>query len=67
MKLLPKQSALILLVINSAGKGIPLAVVREKMRGAWGGVVTERPIASISNYGTAFFDLLTIQHPRACK
>jgi hypothetical protein len=43
MKLLPKHIALILLVANNAGNGIPLAVVQANIRGAWGtGSVTAR-------------------------
>ena len=43
MKLVPKHSALMLLVNRSAGMGTPLRVVHENILGAWGGEVTERP------------------------
>jgi hypothetical protein len=43
MKLLPKHSALTLLVASNAGRGTPRFVVHENIWGAWLGVVTESP------------------------
>jgi hypothetical protein len=43
MKLVPKHSALTLLVASKAGRGTPRFVVHENIRGAWVGAVTESP------------------------
>jgi hypothetical protein len=44
IKLLPKQRALMLLVINSAKMGVPVAVVLENKLGACLGSVTDNPV-----------------------
>jgi len=50
MKLVPKHSALMLLVNRRAGMGTPFRVVHENILGAWGGEVTERPEKTFSDF-----------------
>jgi hypothetical protein len=67
MKLVPKQITLTLLVNSKAGSGTPAAVVQEKIAGAWGGFVTERP-GSTSKYRTTRNKwLLAVKHPSTSK
>lgn len=65
MKLVPKHSALMLLVINSEGKGTPCLVVQENIRGACGGWETERPLqnAQINAHWKYNLLLRTVENP----